>query len=104
MKEMFLQLTAEYYEQRATAGLIVSGNFVSTKAVGFINVPGIYSAAQTEGVETVTKAVHEKEVLYSHNCGNTGRLSHPDLHNGELPHAPSALNLSQKCTQMMLVL
>ena len=86
-------LTAEYYTQRATAGLIVSeGTFVSTKAVGFINVPGIYSAAQTEGWKLVTKAVHEKGGTIFAQLWHTGRLSHPDLHNGELPHAPSALN------------
>ena len=86
-------LTAEYYAQRATAGLIVSeGTFVSTKAVGFINVPGIYSAAQTEGWKLVTKAVHEKGGTIFAQLWHTGRLSHPDLHNGELPHAPSALN------------
>jgi 2,4-dienoyl-CoA reductase-like NADH-dependent reductase (Old Yellow Enzyme family) len=37
-------------------------------------------------VETVTKAVHEKEELFA-QLWHTGRLSHPDLH-GELPHAP----------------
>lgn len=90
-------LTAKYYEQRATAGLIVSeGTFVSTKAVGFINVPGIYSEAQTEGWKLVTKAVHEKEGKIFAQLWHTGRLSHPDLHNGELPHAPSAINPNDK--------
>ena len=86
-------LTAQYYEQRATAGLIVTeGTFVSTKAVGFINVPGIYSEAQTEGWKLVTKAVHDKGGTIFAQLWHTGRLSHPDLHDGELPHAPSALN------------
>lgn len=90
-------LTAQYYEQRATAGLIVSeGTFVSTKAVGFINVPGIYSAAQVKGWKLVTKAVHEKGGTIYAQLWHTGRLSHPDLHNGELPHAPSALNPHSK--------
>src|SRR6478609_7131906 len=54
-------LTAEYYAQRATAGLIITeGTFVSKKAVVFINFPGIYSDAQTEGWKLVTKAVHDK--------------------------------------------
>jgi len=86
-------LTAQYYEQRATAGLITTeGTFVSTKAVGFINVPGIYSEAQTEGWKLVTKAVHDKGGTIFAQLWHTGRLSHPDLHDGELPHAPSALN------------
>ena len=86
-------LTAKYYEQRATAGLIITeGTFVSTKAVGFINVPGIYSKAQVEGWKLVTKAVHDKGGKIFAQLWHTGRLSHPDLHAGELPHAPSALN------------
>ena len=86
-------LTAEYYEQRATAGLIITeGTFVSTKAVGFINVPGIYSAAQTEGWKLVTTAVHNKGGKIFAQLWHTGRLSHPDLHNGALPLAPSAIN------------
>ncbi|WP_188051204.1 alkene reductase [Flavobacterium sp. GP15] len=86
-------LTAKYYEQRATAGLIITeGTFVSTKAVGFINVPGIYSEAQTEGWKLVTKAVHDKGGKIFAQLWHTGRLSHPDLHDGELPHAPSAIN------------
>lgn len=86
-------LTAQYYEQRATAGLIITeGTFVSTKAVGFINVPGIYSEEQTKGWKLVTKAVHDKGGTIFAQLWHTGRLSHPDLHDGELPHAPSALN------------
>ena len=90
-------LTAEYYEQRASAGLIISeGTFVSKKAVGFINVPGIYSDEQVEGWKLVTKAVHDKEGKIFAQLWHTGRMSHPDLHNGELPHAPSAINPEAK--------
>ena len=87
------ELTARYYEQRATAGLIISeGTFVSEKAVGFINVPAIYNDAQIKGWKLVTEAVHNKGGKIFAQLWHTGRLSHPDLHNGELPHAPSALN------------
>ena len=87
------ELTAKYYEQRATAGLIITeGTFVSKKAVGFINVPAIYSEAQTNGWKLVTTAVHNKGGKIFAQLWHTGRLSHPDLHNGELPHAPSAIN------------
>ncbi len=86
-------LTAKYYAQRATAGLIITeGTFVSKKAVGYINVPGIYSAPQVEGWKLVTKAVHEKGGKIFAQLWHVGRLSHPDLLNGELPHAPSAVN------------
>lgn len=91
------ELTATYYEQRATAGLIITeGTFVSKKAVGFINVPGIYSEAQTAGWKLVTTAVHSKGGKIFAQLWHTGRMSHPDLHNGELPHAPSALNPNAK--------
>lgn len=43
------ELTAQYYEQRATAGLIITeGTYVSRDAVGYINVPGIYTDAQVK--------------------------------------------------------
>ena len=90
-------LTAEYYAQRATAGLIITeGTFVSTKAVGFINVPAIYNEAQVAGWKLVTKAVHDKGGKIFAQLWHTGRLSHPDLHNGDLPHAPSAINPHSK--------
>jgi N-ethylmaleimide reductase len=90
-------LTAEYYEQRATAGLIISeGVPVSTKAVGYINVPGIYSNAQVEGWKQVTHAVHAKGGKIFAQLWHVGRLSHPDFHHGELPHAPSAINPNEK--------
>ena len=90
-------LTSEYYEQRATAGLIISeGVPVSTKAVGYINVPGIYSEAQVEGWKLVTNAVHSKGGKIFAQLWHVGRLSHPDFHKGELPHAPSAINPNEK--------
>ncbi|WP_020606446.1 alkene reductase [Spirosoma spitsbergense] len=86
-------LTAEYYAQRATAGLLITeGTFVSPKAVGFINVPAIYSEAQVEGWKLVTQAVHAQDGKIFAQLWHVGRMSHPDLHDGELPHAPSAIN------------
>lgn len=86
-------LTAYYYAQRATAGLQVSeGTFVSSKAVGFINVPGIYTDAQVKGWKLVTESVHSKGGKIFAQLWHVGRMSHPDLLEGELPHAPSAIN------------
>ncbi len=91
------ELTAEYYEQRASAGLIITeGTFVSPKAIGFINVPGLYTDAQVEGWKLVTKAVHDKGGVIFNQLWHVGRLSHPDLLNGDLPHAPSAINPHSK--------
>lgn len=91
------QLTAQYYAQRASAGLQISeGTFVSEKAVGFINVPAIYSEAQVAGWKLVTEAVHNEGGKIFAQLWHVGRMSHPDLHGGELPHAPSAINPHSK--------
>ncbi len=87
------EIHAMYYGQRASAGLIISeGSQISTRAVGYINTPGCYSAAQVEGWKKVTAAVHAKGGKIFQQIWHVGRLSHPDFHNGELPLAPSALN------------
>jgi N-ethylmaleimide reductase len=87
----------EYYRQRASAGLIISeGSQISTKAVGYINTPGIHTAAQVEGWKKVTQAVHEEGGKIFIQLWHVGRMSHPDFHGGELPHAPSAINPHSK--------
>lgn len=86
-------LIAEYYGQRATAGLIISeGIFVSPDAAGYIRVPGLYTKAQTESWKTVTETVHRKGGKIFAQLWHTGRISHPDFHDGRLPLAPSAIN------------
>jgi len=86
-------LIAEYYSQRAAAGLIITeGSQVSKQGVGYINTPGIHSQAQVEGWKQVTRAVHEKNGHIFCQLWHCGRISHPDFHGGELPVAPSAIN------------
>ena len=54
------ELTALYYKQRATAGLIITeGTFVSQDAVGVMNVPAIYTKQHIEGWKLTTEAVHQ---------------------------------------------
>jgi N-ethylmaleimide reductase len=87
------ELTAQYYEQRAEAGLIVTeGTYVSAEAAGYVNVPGIYTDAHIKGWKIVTEAVHKKGGKIFAQIWHVGRISHPDLLNGKLPLAPSALN------------
>lgn len=87
------ELTALYYQQRASAGLIITeGTYVSRDAIGYLNVPGIYTTAQVEGWKLVTDAVHQQGGKIFAQLWHVGRLSHPDLLDGELPLAPSALN------------
>lgn len=87
------ELQAEYYRQRASAGLIITeGIFISEDAVGVVNVPGIYSKTQVEGWKLTTSAVHEQGGKIFAQLWHTGAYSHPDLHNGNPPLAPSAYN------------
>jgi len=91
------ELTATYYAQRATAGLIITeGTFISEEGIGFINVPGIYTDEQIAGWKLVTKAVHAKGGNIFAQLWHTGAYSHPDLHEGRLPLAPSDFNPEQK--------
>jgi N-ethylmaleimide reductase len=90
-------LMAEYYGQRASAGLIISeGTYVSPEGVGYINVPGIYSPEQVAGWRKVTDAVHAKGGKFFAQIWHVGRVSHPDLLGGNLPLAPSAINPHDK--------
>lgn len=95
--EVPTDLIAEYYRQRGSAGLIISeGTYVSREAVGYINVPGIYTPAQIAGWRKVTAAVHEEGSQFFAQLWHVGRVSHPDLLEGELPLAPSAINPHDK--------
>ncbi|MFN1834533.1 alkene reductase [Balneola sp. MJW-20] len=86
-----------YYEQRASAGLIITeGSQISERAVGYINTPGIHTEAQTKGWKEVTERVHNAGGKIFIQLWHVGRISHPDFHNGELPHAPSAINPNEK--------
>ncbi|MDZ7921548.1 alkene reductase [Rhodoferax sp.] len=85
-------LTASYYAQRASAGLIFTeGTQISAQAVGWTNTPGIYTPEQIAGWKKVTQAVHEADGLIFAQLWHTGRASHPDFHGGQLPVAPSAV-------------
>lgn len=86
------ELTAIYYAQRASAGLIFSeGTQISPQAVGWTNTPGIHTAEQIAGWKKVTDAVHKAGGLIFAQLWHTGRASHPDFHGGKLPVAPSAV-------------
>lgn len=86
-------LNAEYYAQRAGAGLIISeASQVSPQGVGYPATPGIHSAEQVAGWKLVTDAVHAKGGRIFLQLWHVGRISHPSLQpNGALPVAPSAI-------------
>jgi 2,4-dienoyl-CoA reductase-like NADH-dependent reductase (Old Yellow Enzyme family) len=86
------QLIAEYYTQRAGAGLIISeGIPVVPQGVGYANVPGIWSSQQVEAWKPVTKSVHQAGGRIFAQIWHVGRISDPLFLEGELPVAPSAI-------------
>lgn len=90
-------LTALYYKQRASAGLIITeGTFISPEGVGVIHVPGIYTEEQIAGWKLTTEAVHAENGVIFAQLWHTGANSHPDLHQGKKPLAPSDVNPEQQ--------
>ncbi|WP_338121137.1 hypothetical protein [Burkholderia multivorans] len=88
-------LNVEYYRQRASqGGLIISeGTQISPTAQGMPATPGIHSQAQIEGWKAVTQAVHDKGGLIFLQLWHVGRISHSSLLGGQLPVAPSPMQL-----------
>jgi N-ethylmaleimide reductase len=87
------ELHAQYYAQRASAGLIITeGTWISRDAVGWHDVPGIFTDAQVRAWAAVTDAVHSAGGVIFVQLWHTGSLSHPDFSAGTPPLAPSAVN------------
>jgi 2,4-dienoyl-CoA reductase-like NADH-dependent reductase (Old Yellow Enzyme family) len=85
-------LMAKYYEQRATAGLILSeATAVTPHGVGYADTPGLWSDEQVEGWKQITAAVHAKGGVIFAQLWHVGRISDPSFLNGEPPVAPSAI-------------
>jgi len=85
-------LAVEYYRQRADAGLIFTeATSVTPRGVGYEATPGIWSDEQVEGWKKVTSAVHDAGGRMALQLWHVGRISDPQLLNGELPEAPSAI-------------
>lgn len=85
-------LMAEYYRQRASAGLIISeATSVTPMGVGYANTPGIWSQEQIEGWREITKAVHEADGHIVMQLWHVGRISDPMFLNGETPVSASAI-------------
>lgn len=85
-------LMATYYEQRSTAGLIISeATAITESAVGYANTPGIWSDHQIEGWKKITKVVHASGSKIVLQLWHVGRISDPMFLDGNLPVAPSAI-------------
>jgi N-ethylmaleimide reductase len=89
-------LMAEYYVQRAGAGLLITeGTSISEQAIGWMNNPGIYTDAQTTAWRKVTDAVHAKGTPIFLQLWHCGRASHSSFRkDGSLPVSASAIKLN----------
>jgi N-ethylmaleimide reductase len=91
------ELHAEYYAQRASAGLIIGeGTEISPDAYGWADSPGLWRAEQVRGWRGVTDAVHKKGGLMYAQLWHTGAMSHPDFFDGALPMSASDVNPEQQ--------
>jgi N-ethylmaleimide reductase len=91
-------LAAQYYAQRASAGLIVAeATQVSAQAQGYADTPGCYTDDQVSGWKRVTDAVHAKGGTIVLQLWHTGRVSHTSFQkDGQAPVGPSALRANTK--------
>ena len=86
-------LMAEYYSQRASAGLIISeGTQISKQGQGYAWTPGIYTPEQVAGWQKVTNAVHQEGGVMFAQLWHVGRVSHTSLQpDGQAPVSSSPL-------------
>jgi N-ethylmaleimide reductase len=96
-------LMAEYYRQRAGAGLIITeGTWPNDESVGFVNVPGMFTKQQSDSWKKVTNSVHEHGGKIFSQLGHCGPNAHPDLLGGKLPVSASASSAAAtSCTTYM---
>jgi N-ethylmaleimide reductase len=91
-------LMAEYYAQRASAGLLVTeATAISAQGQGYADVPGLYGTEQLDGWKRVTQAVHANGGKIVVQLWHVGRVSHHELQpEGGAPVAPSAIAAKTK--------
>lgn len=89
-------LMAEYYAQRASAGLIITeGTSPSPNGLGYARMPGVFSTEQVEGWKKVTEAVHAKDGFIFLQVMHAGRIGHPlNMPAGAKLLGPSAIAVS----------
>ncbi len=89
-------MMATYYEQRASAGLIITeATIIMPEGAGYVNTPGLYTDEQVAGWRTITDAVHAAGGRIFVQLWHTGRVSHPSFQpQGALPVAPSAIAIA----------
>ena len=90
-------LQAEYYAQRASAGLIVAeATAISPDGFGWADTPGLWSAEQVKGWRRVTDAVHAAGERIIAQLWHTGAIAHPDVRGGARPLSASDIDLLEE--------
>lgn len=88
-------LMAEYYVQRAGAGLLITeATVISKQGIGWIDSPGIFTDAMVEGWRKVTEKIKPTGTPIFMQLWHCGRASHSDFHDGNLPVSASAVKLN----------
>ena len=89
------ELMAEYYLQRASAGLLITeATVVSAQGNGWVGSPGIYTDKMVEGWQIVTRKLKTTGTPIFLQLWHCGRASHSDFHDGALPVSASAVKLN----------
>ncbi|QXB45137.1 alkene reductase [Acinetobacter seifertii] len=85
-------LMVEYYQQRANAGLILTeATVIGSKTVGYADTPGLWSQEQAQAWNKIIDAVHAQGSKIVVQLWHVGRISDPELLDGDIPVAPSAI-------------
>src|SRR6201993_4507945 len=89
-------LQAEYYAQRASAGLIITkATAISSQGFGWADTPGLWTKEQVHGWRRVTDAVHAAGGRMIAQLWHTGAISHPELLDGAQPVSASNVDPGQ---------
>ncbi|EKN3870553.1 TPA: alkene reductase [Yersinia enterocolitica] len=93
-------LMAEYYRQRASAGLIITeATQISFQAKGYAGAPGLHTQEQLNAWKKITQAVHNEGGHIAVQLWHVGRISHHSLQPGQqAPVAPSAIAADTRTT------
>ena len=96
LKNIPNELMCEYYQQRSTAGLIITeGTAPSPNGLGYARIPGIFSEKQVEAWKKITETVHKNNGKIIVQLMHSGRISHPlNMPVGSKILAPSAVKAS----------
>jgi N-ethylmaleimide reductase len=89
------EVMAQYYFQRASAGLLITeATVISEQGIGWIGSPGIYTREMVDGWKIVTQQLKETGTPIFLQLWHCGRASHSDFHGGNLPVSASAVKLN----------